>query len=300
MRRFLATTAIAAVVVTMSIGSTRGAPITFNTALPVGGGEFVARGQIVVSQSGDDPTAANRDHTATSFISVLGYGIDHKFAVFGVLPFVQKDLDLDIAGSRTNRNATGFGDLALFGRYTIVQRDSPGRTFRVAPFAGFTAPIGDSNKSDNLGRLPPSVQPGSGAWNGFAGIVATYQTFAVQVDGQLSYRINNEANSFDPANEFRIDGSMQYRLWPETLGDGVPSFLFGVLEANLVYRGKNKINGIDDNDSGGTTLYLSPGLQYVTKRWIAEGIVQLPVMQNLNSNALESDYVLRAGVRFNF
>ena len=73
-----------------------------------------------------------------------------------------------------------------------------------------------------------------------------------------------------------------------------------MLEANLVYKGKNEANGIDDNDSGGTILYLSPGLQYVAKRWIAEGIVQLPVLQNLNGNALESDYVLRAGVRFNF
>ena len=48
------------------------------------------------------------------------------------------------------------------------------------------------------------------------------------------------------------------------------------------------------------TLYLSPGLQYVTKRWIVEGGVQVPVVQNLNGLALENDYVVRAGFRFNF
>jgi hypothetical protein len=47
-------------------------------------------------------------------------------------------------------------------------------------------------------------------------------------------------------------------------------------------------------------VFLSPGLQYVTKRWIVEGVVQLPVVQNLHGTALENDYVLRAGFRFNF
>ena len=76
--------------------------------------------------------------------------------------------------------------------------------------------------------------------------------------------------------------------------------MYGVLETNLVYRDKNEMNGITDDDSGGTTLYLSPGLQYVSKRWIIEGVVQLPVVQNLHGDALENEYVMRAGIRFNF
>ena len=60
------------------------------------------------------------------------------------------------------------------------------------------------------------------------------------------------------------------------------------------------MNGMINNDSGGSTLYLSPGLQYVSDRWIIEGVLQLPVVQSLHGNALENDYVLRAGVRFNF
>jgi hypothetical protein len=176
----------------------------------------------------------------------------------------------------------------------------PGRTFRIAPFAGVKAPTGDDNKRDMFGRLPSSVQPGSGAWDVFGGVVATFQTFAFQADGQISYRVKNKANGLDPGDELRLDGSLQYRLWPRQLGDGVPSFLYGVLESNLVHRDRDEVNAIDDANSGGTTLFLSPGLQYVTKRWIVEGVVQLPVVQNLHGNALENDYVLRAGVRFNF
>ena len=284
----------------LAAGSTWGAPVTFNTALPVGGGEFVARGMVVVSQPGEDPGASDRDLSTKSLVTVLGYGVTHKLAVFGVLPYVDKKLDLTEAGGRISRSASGVGDASVFARYTLVQHDQPGRTFRIAPFAGVKAPTGDDDNRDTFGRLPPSVQSGSGAWDVFGGIVATYQTFALQADGQVSYRVKNKANGFDPGDELRLDGSLQYRLWPRQLGGGVPSFLYGVLETNLVHRDRNEMNGNEDANSGDTTVFLSPGLQYVTKRWIVEGAVQLPVVQNLRGTALENDYVVRAGVRFNF
>lgn len=277
-----------------------GAPVTFNTALPVGGDEFVARGLLVSSQSGADPGSTDRDLSAASLVSVLGYGATPRLAVFGVLPYTDKELDFTVSGNRLGRSASGIGDVSLFGRFTLIQRDQPGRTFRVASFLGVKAPTGDDDKRDGLGRLPPGLQPGTGAWDVFGGVVATYQVLARQVDGQISYRVNNQANGFDPGDEVRLDGSLQYRLWPRTLGAGVPDFLHGVLEMNLLHRDKNEFNGERDENSGGTTLFIAPGLQYVTKRWIVEGVIQLPVMQNLNGNALESDYIVRAGVRVNF
>jgi hypothetical protein len=297
--RVLRSSAVFAVWLTVN-SHALGAPVTFNTALPVGGDEFVARGLIVSSQSGDDPGTSDRDLSAASLVSVLGYGVTPRLAVFGVLPYADKELDLTVGSDRLSRSASGIGDMSLFGRFTLLQRDQPGRTFRVAPFLGVKAPTGDDDERDSLGRLPPAVQLGTGAWDVFGGIVATYQILALQVDGQISYRVNNQANGFDPGDEVRLDGSLQYRLWPQTLGSGVPDFLYGVLEMNLLHRDENEFNGTRDENSGGTTLFIAPGLQYVTKRWIVEGVIQLPVMQNLNGDALESDYIVRAGVRFNF
>ncbi|MCB1753748.1 MAG: transporter, partial [Gammaproteobacteria bacterium] len=117
---------------------------------------------------------------------------------------------------------------------------------------------------------------------------------------QLSYQANNEANSFEAGDVARLDGSMQYRLWPQTLTGGLPDFLYGVIEANLVHQGKDRINGSTDPNSGGTRLFLTPGIQYVSKRWIVEGAVQIPVIQDLNGTALENDYIARFSVRFNF
>lgn len=276
------------------------APITFNTALPVAKGEFVAREQWIINESGDDPSGADRDRTSQAVASVLGYGVNSKLALFGVLPYLNNELKVTTGGQRVTRRATGFGDLTVFGRYTVVQRDQPGRTLRVAPFFGVKAPTGEDDETDALGRLPPSVQVGSGSWDPFVGMVATYQTLRYQVDSQFSYRANNEANNFDAGDVIRLDGSLQYRLRPRELTGGVPGFLYGVIEANLIHRDKNRVGGSTDPNSGGTTLFLTPGVQYITKRWIVEGAVQIPVSQDLNGTALENDFIARASVRFNF
>ena len=276
------------------------APITFNTALPVAKGEFLLREQLIVNQSGDDPSGLDRDRQAIALVSVLGYGVNSKLAVFGVLPYRDIDLDITLGGQRVSRDASGVGDLTVFGRYTLVQRDRPGRNFRVAPFAGIKVPTGDDDERDALGRLPPSVQVGSGSWDPLVGVVMTYQTLAYQVDGQISYQAKNEANDFEAGDVVRLDGSLQYRLLPRTLTAGLPNFLYGVIEANLIHQGKGRVNGSAVVNSGGTRLFLTPGLQYVTKRWIAEAAVQIPVSQNLNGSALENDYIARISVRVNF
>ncbi len=141
------------------------------------------------------------------------------------------------------------------------------------------------------------MQVGTGAWGTFTGAVLTYQTLRYQVDSQFSYRANSEANDFEAGDIARLDASLQYRLRPRTLGKGVPAFLYGVIEANLIHQDENRIAGTEDPNSGGTTLFLTPGVQYVTKRWIFETAVQIPVFQNLNGTALENDFIARISVR---
>lgn len=276
------------------------APITFYTALPVAQGQFVFREQFVFGRSSGDPGPEGREMESLGAVSVLGFGATRDFALFGVLPYLDHRLELGGEGENRTRSARGIGDFSLFGRYTLVQMDWPQRTFRLAPFAGVEMPTGAARKSDALGRLPPGVQVGSGSWDPFFGVVATYQTLEFQVDAQLGYHANNEAHEVRLGDVAQLDASLQYRLWPRALGGGVPGFLYGVVEANLIHQDKNTIGGARDPDSGGTTLFIAPGLQYVTRRWIVEAAVQLPAVQALNGKARENDYIVHAGFRVNF
>ncbi len=287
-------------ILSVSTGAAWSAPITFNTALPVHEGGYVLREQFMYMKSADDPTPAQRDMRVSGVMSVLGYGVTSDFALFGMLPQFDKQLSMSMGGQDVTRRKSEIGDLTLLGRYTAYEYDAPGRTFRIAPFLGLKAPTGEGNASDGFGRLPPPVQPGSGSWDTLGGAVLTYQTLDFETDGQMSYKANREANGFQAGNVAELDGSFQYRLWPGSLGSGVHAFLYGVMEVNLVNVAKDRVGGAIDPNSGGTTLFLSPGLQYVTKKWIVEGGVQIPVIQQLNGIALKNNYILNTGVRINF
>jgi len=276
------------------------APITFNTALPVAQGESIVRVQSKLLHAGDDPTPADRQLEVWAFPIVGVYGVRPRLAAFAVLPILHKELDVSLPAGRRSRSAAGIGDLRLFARYTLWQRDRPGSTLRIAPFAGVETPTGRDDATDDLGRLPRPLQPGSGSWDPFAGVVTTWQTLNWEFDAAATYQYNTQSDNFRFGDEIRLDASFQYRLWPRRLRTGVPAFVYGVLEGNLVQRAKNESAGIDDPDSGGTTFYLAPGLQYVTRRMVVEAAIQLPVLQDLNGQALENDFIGTFSVRVNF
>ena len=118
-------------------------------------------------------------------------------------------------------------------------------------------------------------------------------------DSSASYKFNTEAHDFEFGDVARLDLSFQYRLWPRELGQGVPGFLYAVAETNLIWQDRNELAGSRDPDSGGTTWFLAPGIQYISRRFILEAAVQLPAVQDLGGNALEGDFILTAGFRVN-
>ena len=52
--------------------------------------------------------------------------------------------------------------------------------------------------------------------------------------------------------------------------------------------------------SGGNVLLLSPGAQFITKRFIVEASVQVPIWQDLNGPQLEDDFTAVLSVRIPF
>lgn len=300
--RSVAIAALAGTLVLADVPVVQAAPNTFNTALPVPQGEAIWREQLVLRERSDDGPM-DREVSVQALGSVLGYGITSKLAVFGVAPyFFNKELDVTTPMGRIERDTGGIGDLSVFGRYTAYQHDITGGTFRVAPIFGLTAPTGDHNDRDRFGELPRALQVGDGAWDGFAGVVATYQRLQYQMDAQLLYRENGRHNGFAQGDETRLDASLQYRIWPPSLEgvSGTPGFAYALIESNLVHRERNLVGGVTDADSGGTQWFLAPGLQYITRRWVVEGTVQLPVAEDPNGDAIQDDYIVRVGFRRNF
>jgi len=218
-----------------------------------------------------------------------------------VMPYVNKRMEITMGAKRVRRSTQGLGDGKFFARYTVYQRDRSGDTLRIAPFLGLKTPTGAHDSRDALGLLPRALQSGSGSWDPFAGIAITRQTLDWEFDTAASYQVNTKAFGFEFGDEARLDASFQYRVLPRSLEDvGVPAFVYVVLESNLIWNGKNKLAGATDVNSGGTVWNLTPGLQYVTRRYVLETAVQIPTIQRLHGTALETDWVWTAGFRWNF
>ena len=269
------------------------APLTTNTALPVGKGEFIIRGQLVLRER---DSASDAQIDAAALVSVLGYGLTPDLALFGVLPYIDKSMT---PSTGPRRRTEGVGDATLFGRYTLWRDDVLGRTARIAAIGGVIAPTGKEDDRDALGTLPRPFQNGAGAWGGHAGVVATWQTLKFQVDGQFLYQRFGSDQGYRRGDVRRFDLSLQYRLWPQALSTLTTGFLYALLESNLIDVTRDDLSGMR-TDTGGTQWFLTPGLQYITQRWIVEGGAQLPVKQNPHGNAFTDDYIARFGLRFNF
>lgn len=289
--------ALASLIILLAPVHAPAAPITFSTALPVGEGKFINREQLVFTRSGDDPGNNRLVVNVDALVSVLAYGASEKLALFATLPYLKKELR---QSGGVRRSSKGLGDLTIFGRYTLFQRDGIGRTLRLGAIAGIKAPTGDDDETDALGRLPIPLQSGTGSWDSFIGVVASSETLRGGFHSQLTYQAKTAANDFEAGDVSRLDLSWQRRVWPRALNPSSDAFVYGVLEANIIHSRKSTVSGQVNDNSGGTTIFITPGIQYASKKLILEAAIQIPVYQDLNGTALENDYVLRTGFRVNY
>ncbi|OGX04742.1 MAG: hypothetical protein A3G87_03685 [Omnitrophica bacterium RIFCSPLOWO2_12_FULL_50_11] len=277
-------------------------PINSDAALTAHKGEVIVREQIRYTRKSDDPSASDRTIDVIAIPTVLVYGITEKINVIETYPIVYKDLDIDTSTGRASREAAGFGDFKLLGKYLFWSRDWLGKTLRADAIGGLEFPTGNTDEEDGLGKLPRDIQVGKGSWNPITGTVLTWQTLRQQVDLSFTYTFNTEGHGFEFGDVFNHDLSYQFRIWPWSFPKrrGIPAYINLVAEANGVWEQKAESGGSTVDASGGYTLFLSPGIQIVTKRFIAEVSVQLPAIQVVNGEQPETEFVLAGGFRVQF
>lgn len=260
------------------------APIGTNTALPLSTGEIIIREQLVATHASDDFGGIGRHVDNIVALTVMGYGFTPKLALFAVLPLV----NIENTFGNVSTSGSGPGDAALFARYEIFRSDEPGRTFRIAPFAGIRIPTGSEGET------------GDGSLDVFGGLIATLASTQWVLDSQLRHDFNRESNGFEQGDVTRLESSFQYRLSPGKVSQDTNAFIYGVLEISARYYERNRTGGVTDPNSGGFHLFLTPGLQYATRRWIADLGVTVPLIRDLNGSALEPDYAILTSIRVNF
>jgi len=257
------------------------APITFNAALPVSKNEVVIREQFIYSRLSNTENTSESTISQSSFVSTLVYGLTAKTTLFTTFPISR--IEMTSLGERSLE--TGFGDSRITARYTAYQKDYIGKTLRVAPFIGAelaTSQIESITSSNDI----------------FLGLVITYANIDWSLNGQISGQRNGNDKDLKPGETLTFDVSFQYSLLPRKYSISTTSFLNGLIEINITKQKKNFVNENQIPESGGTSAFLSPGIQYITQRWILESSLQIPISQN--NRPLKNDIAARTGIRINF
>ncbi len=242
------------------------------------------------------------------------YGITPEFMVLAVVPYKKGKtsgepdltvtppaLDTTMAG-----DASGLGDIALMGRYTFFKSETPDTTSVVAGIVGVKFATGktDAKTSDGMSFLDSHLQPGTGSTDYLIGLSYSHSLQRFSLSANLLGTITTEGKfgttSHQFGNALNYDVTGKYRIVPEAFAPTRPQ-LFAALGINGEVREREKEDGATVIDSGGNTIYLSPGLQLVlAPHWVFEFSYQHAVYHNLYGTQLGETYKAIGGVTYLF
>ena len=189
----------------------------------------------------------------------------------------------------------GIGDMTVLGHYRFVKLKED--KFETSALLGIKVPTGTTNRKDINGeRFETEHQPGSGSWDPMIGMAVTKRFDSLSLDANVLYAFSTEgAQDTDLGDTFHYNGALAYRAVK-----GRPSFDL-VLEANGEWKAEQKIRGVTDENSGGHTLFLSPGVRLsFDSAWSVYLAAGVPVIQELNGVQTDTRLRTSLGVSISF
>lgn len=275
--RFALLRAISLMAVVMATFATAGragaqAPINSNAALQPPRHGLILRQQFRYARADFNRKDANLDIALATESTTAVFGVTNAFTLLLNAPVVlSRRIENNAVGASDTE--AGLADWTALVKVRLYRSDtSPTDTLRVDGVAGLELPTGAAAFTSN------SVDP-------IVGAVFTMTRGRHFFDADFLWKFNTGTGLPD---RMRYDAAYIYRLWPARHTGSNPAAFNALIELNGAYE----TNG--DNE-----IFVSPGVQYVTTRWILEATVQLPAWRDLDHRA-ETDFIVGVGVRVQF
>jgi hypothetical protein len=230
-------------------------------------------------------------------------------------------------------DASGLGDMTVMGQWRFYNNGASGT--EAALLFGVKLPTGATGVRDRAGELfEAEFQPGSGSVDPLIGIATTQRFGAWSLDANAVYVfVTRGTQATDLGNRFQYNGAVSYRLIGSTAPRGVaggppaayahlghahthadgqvhehgpapapaPEFVLdGALELNGEWHDRERVAGVKDRNSGGNTVYLSPGLRASYGRFSGFVSVGVPVVNHMNGLQSKPSYRVVSGLALSF
>lgn len=256
---------------------------------------------------------AKEEYWTTEFTGF--YGITEDLMLLAVVPYkktkldghlhVHSDGDIEVHRDMKGEES-GIGDVALLGRYTFFKTHTIDTTISFAGLLGVKFPNGKTNgkTDDGMEYLDSHLQLGTGSTDFLMGLSMSHIVQRFSIAANLLDVIPTEGKTGDTKHQFgntlNYDLTAKYRVYPAEFAP-LSAQLFFSIGLNGELRQREKVNGVEDVNSGGHTIYLTPGVQVVAApHWVFEFSYQHPVYHNLYGTQLGEDYKVNGAATYLF
>ncbi|MBI5342765.1 MAG: hypothetical protein HZB63_05540 [Deltaproteobacteria bacterium] len=247
-----------------------------------------------------------------------GYGLTEDFSLGFHIPYVVRRgireghmMEDGTPEVHVHGDSEGIGDLSLFGMYRFARQEKAGADLSL--LFGLKMPTGTTREKDLSGaRFATEFQPGSGSWDPLVGLSATRRWGPASLDASLLYAIATKgAQGTDLGDMLHYGAAISCRFVPgrHDSHDASPAqerkhaalhrhiaWDF-ILEATGDWKRKQTVQGIGDDNSGGTTIFLSPGVRFnYQDRWSAYLSTGFPILQDMNGTQHDVSYRILLGI----
>ncbi|BAV32539.1 hypothetical protein SCL_0217 [Sulfuricaulis limicola] len=260
---------------------------------PLAGRERVPVGAL--PRHHDETRTLNRNLVAT-----LDYSISADWGVSVTAPWVDRRHwhihNHHGAQLPESWDISELGDMRVTARHGLASDGESLNTHGV--ILGLKLPTGKTDVvNDDGDPAERTLQPGSGTTDAIIGMYLNGPlNFGTQIasgflQAQVQYPLNAR-DDFRPGNQYLFDLGMSYPLSPAWSG---------LMQLNTQIKDRDRGGEAEPLDSGGSFVWLSPGLSYTLSRAARiYGFVQLPLYQRVNGLQLTPGWTAAAGASWRF
>ena len=248
-----------------------------------------------------------------------------------------RETDPDSGSVAARGGVHGFGDVSFTGTYRFL--DDPASGLEAALILGVKAPTGPTGRVDNFGeRFETEHQPSSGSWDGIFGATLSRELGLTTLSANAHYQLSGEGTAQTTLGDRCSYGiAASYRLWSSAgphnhdhashLGanfDGMMhhggpdhdnnaghaehthtdvfhgTALDLLLGLNGEWSGKVESGGDVNQNTGGSVMFVTPGIKLSVDNWTGYINAGIPVSQSLNGIQSDLDWRLTTGASVQF
>ena len=223
---------------------------------------------------------------------------------FGVTPRLAFTMAIPLFNLRTHEHghlpadfsrqdgSSGFGDIRLIGKYALSVRTKD----LLIGGVGVKLPSGEYKLLDHEGEInEPTIQPGTGSWDGLLSAHYSYEFLPHQFNGFLS-------GSYQIATENDLDYKMgNTAIFNMGVTRQIGERWIASLQINTRHAPRDKFKGAEVASTGGKWVYLTPGIQIkASPNTALYTHVQIPLYQFVHEVNLVPRYGLILGISHTF